>query len=124
MRLINGGNGDDRIKVTSGAKTTVDAGAGNDTITAIIARGRATVSCGPGIDTVIESEFKGNRKLVKISGDCERRKRHWRIRGRSSTGVAKLRGAPRTHDFRRRNDPAMAVKRLFGIDSVSVFETQ
>ncbi len=60
---IFGGNGDDTIKVTSGAKTTVDAGEGDDTVTAIIARGKATVHCGPGIDTVIESSFKGNRKL-------------------------------------------------------------
>ena len=49
---------------------------GNDTVTAIIARGRATVSCGPGVDTYIESRFAGNRKLVKIAGDCEKRKRH------------------------------------------------
>jgi hypothetical protein len=62
--------------VTSGAKTTVDAGAGNDTVTAIIARGKATVHCGPGVDTVIESRWPGNRKLVKISGDCEKHKRH------------------------------------------------
>ena len=74
--LISGGAGDDTIKVTSGANTTVDAGDGNDTITAIIARGKATVKCGPGVDTVIESEWPGNRKLVKIASDCEKRTRH------------------------------------------------
>ena len=74
--LIEGGNGDDTIKVTSGATTTVRAGAGNDIVTAIIARGRATISCGPGVDTVIESAFAGNRKRVKIGADCEKRKRH------------------------------------------------
>ena len=74
--IIDGGTGNDKIKVTSGAKTTVDGGDGDDTITAIIARGRATIKCGPGYDTVIESEWPGNRKLVKISGDCEKRTRH------------------------------------------------
>ncbi len=73
---IRGGNGNDTIKVTSGAKTNVDAGPGDDLVTAIIARGRATVSCGDGVDTVIESRWPGNRKLVKISSDCEKRKRH------------------------------------------------
>ena len=34
------------------------------------------MKCGPGYDTVIESEWPGNRKLVKISGDCEKRTRH------------------------------------------------
>ena len=74
--IISGGAGNDKIKVTSGAKTTVDGGEGDDTITAIIARGRATIKCGAGHDTVIESEWPGNRKLVKISGDCEKRTRH------------------------------------------------
>jgi Ca2+-binding RTX toxin-like protein len=72
---IDGGVGDDTIKATSGSVSAVNGGDGNDTITAIIARGKATVSCGPGIDTVIESAYAGNRKLVKIAGDCENRKR-------------------------------------------------
>ena len=54
----------------------MDAGAGDDTVTAIIARGKASVHCGPGVDTVIESTFKGNRKLVTIGSDCEKHKRH------------------------------------------------
>ena len=33
------------------------------------------MKCGAGYDTVIESEWAGNRKLVKIAGDCEKRKR-------------------------------------------------
>ena len=72
---IKGGDGNDTIKVTSGATTTVDGGAGDDTITAIIARGSAVVHCGAGVDTVIESQFAGNRKRVKIASDCEKRKR-------------------------------------------------
>jgi Ca2+-binding RTX toxin-like protein len=73
--LINGGNGDDTIRVTSGGRTDVDGGAGDDTITAVIGRGSATIHCGPGIDTVVESQYKGNRRRVKIAGDCEHRKR-------------------------------------------------
>ena len=38
-------------------------------------RGKAEIHCGPGVDTVVESAYKGNRKLVKIAGDCENRKR-------------------------------------------------
>ena len=72
---IRGLGGDDRIKATSGARSTVQGGDGNDTITAIIARGKAVIHCGPGVDTVIESAYAGNRKRVKLDADCENRKR-------------------------------------------------
>ena len=47
----------------AGRNTRVDAGAGDDTVTAIIASGRARVSCGPGNDTVIVSRFAGQPPL-------------------------------------------------------------
>jgi Ca2+-binding RTX toxin-like protein len=72
---IDGGPGNDRIKATSGAVSTVQGGDGDDTITAIIMRGKAEIHCGPGVDTVVESAYAGNRKRVKIAGDCEKRKR-------------------------------------------------
>jgi hypothetical protein len=38
-------------------------------------RGRATVSCGPGDDTVMVSRWPANRKRVKLAGDCEHEKK-------------------------------------------------
>ncbi len=49
----------------------VDAGPGDDTITAIISHGSARVKCGAGDDTVTVSSFKGNRRRVTVGGDCE-----------------------------------------------------
>ena len=69
-----GGNGADNIRV-AGRSTTVDGGAGDDTITAITASGRARVKCGPGNDTVVVSRFPGNRQRVKVAGDCESARR-------------------------------------------------
>ena len=44
-------------------------------MTAIIASGRARVSCGAGNDTVLVSRFAGNRRLVTVAGDCESKKK-------------------------------------------------
>ena len=39
--------------------TRVDAGPGDDLISAVISNGHATIKCGPGKDTVLVSKFKG-----------------------------------------------------------------
>jgi Ca2+-binding RTX toxin-like protein len=70
---VSGGNGNDNIRVTSGGTSKVDAGAGDDVVSAIIGRGSARIACGPGNDTVIVSRFKSNRKRTKVAGDCEHR---------------------------------------------------
>ncbi|HEY6890337.1 MAG TPA: hypothetical protein VI300_21210, partial [Solirubrobacter sp.] len=70
--VLNGGPGADTIRV-AGRNTSVDGGDGDDTITAIIASGRASVKCGPGNDTVVISRFKGNRKRVSVAKDCEKK---------------------------------------------------
>ena len=44
--------------------------------------------CGPGIDTVIESAYAGNRKLVKIAGDCEKPQARLGVRERFSSAEA------------------------------------
>ena len=74
------------------------------------------MKCGPGIDTVIESEWPGNRKLVKISSDCEKRTRHVT---KTPKGVRAL-----YQVLRRRRDAAIAIRPLLGIDRLSVFVTQ
>ena len=71
---IFGGNGNDQIRV-AGKRTTVDAGPGDDLITAITSSGSGTVKCGPGNDTVMVSRFKGNAKRVKVAKDCEKKKK-------------------------------------------------
>ena len=45
--MIDGDIGDDTIKATSGARSSVNGGDGNDTITAIIARGKAESTAAP-----------------------------------------------------------------------------
>ena len=72
--FANGGADNDFIDGGDG-RDAIDAGPGDDIVTAIIARGKAVVRCGEGVDTVIESQYAGNRKRVKIGSDCEKRKR-------------------------------------------------
>jgi Ca2+-binding RTX toxin-like protein len=72
---IRGGAGNDTIRITSGTVTRVDAGPGDDTITAVILRGHATISCGAGNDTVMVSRFAGNRRNVRLASDCEHKKK-------------------------------------------------
>jgi Ca2+-binding RTX toxin-like protein len=72
---ISGGGGADQIRVTTNSVTKVDAGAGDDVITAVISNGHATIKCGPGKDTVLVSKFTGNRRRVTVAKDCEVRKK-------------------------------------------------
>ena len=107
--MIDGGAGDDTIKVTSGAKHDASTAATATTRSPRSSPAAARPSsCGPGIDTVIESEYAGNRKLVKIAGDCEKPQRA-RLKSGTSGGAS---------------EPAIAISREFGIDIVSVFVTQ
>ena len=53
----------------------MDAGPGDDVITAVISAGHATIKCGAGRDTVVMSKFAGNRRRVSVAKDCEVRKK-------------------------------------------------
>ncbi len=50
----------------SSDSTRIDAGPGDDVITAIVTRGSTRVACGAGNDTVNVSRFKGNRKHTTV----------------------------------------------------------
>ena len=65
--------GNDLEPSVGGERLGIDAGAGDDVVSAIIGRGSARIACGPGNDTVIVSRFKSNRKRTKVAGDCEHR---------------------------------------------------
>jgi Ca2+-binding RTX toxin-like protein len=72
---IFGGAGNDQIRVTTGSVTRVDAGPGDDVISAVISAGRATVKCGAGRDTVVVSKLRGNRRRTPVAADCEVRRK-------------------------------------------------